>query len=355
LDDPTVAFYRPPALYFNSDSDFLQMMTPTTAKIIEETKENRLSYLASIPIASFDLENDENNTQSSVDKKEKSKLTRKISPNVRFHMPTSTTGRSQSKTMLKKPLLGQDFLHNFPLLRALVEEALASQEQPFELMPNERPQSAVQKRTKSPKQTLVRAKSAIIPRNTSKTIQRTVVTKNDVRYLVDRLSTPKNNKPIEREQTTRQPVRQPKTPVSTKPLVYRTTRAHRLMTELSRARRAGIKPPPANSQKESTSPLSKAKATSPSSLLGKVDVDTLTMEKNSFLRRSLDVIPEHADTIAVSESTTSQDVTLKLNQTLTKASSSTSTFILTEHRENESKSKDLRKDDLNFSITDITD
>ena len=51
--------YQPPALYFNSDSDFLQMMTPVNAtKVIEEAKENRLAYLASIPIESFNDEID---------------------------------------------------------------------------------------------------------------------------------------------------------------------------------------------------------------------------------------------------------------------------------------------------------
>ncbi len=59
LDDLTIASYRPPPLYFNSNCDFLQMITPATTKVVEAARENRLSYLASIPIASFDAQSNE--------------------------------------------------------------------------------------------------------------------------------------------------------------------------------------------------------------------------------------------------------------------------------------------------------
>ncbi|CAF5142937.1 unnamed protein product, partial [Rotaria sp. Silwood1] len=36
LDDPLIASYQPPPLYFNSNSDFLQMMTPVNVKYMDE-------------------------------------------------------------------------------------------------------------------------------------------------------------------------------------------------------------------------------------------------------------------------------------------------------------------------------
>jgi hypothetical protein len=147
LDDPTVTYYRPPALYFNSDSDFLQMMTPATTKVVEEAKENRLSYLASIPIDSFDNESTIENV--------KHQTKRTSISNVRFNLPSSTI-ISQRKIIPKQQILAQDFLHNFPLLRSLVEEALALQQYQSDLpievrqvMSNERPHSAVEQKQKN--------------------------------------------------------------------------------------------------------------------------------------------------------------------------------------------------------------
>jgi hypothetical protein len=220
LDDPTIAFYRPPPLYFNSDSDFLQMITPVTTKVVEEAKENRLAYLASIPIASFDDQlgvkgdDDDNDEQHQPEKTSAS--------NVRFKLPLSrkTTAISQTKLIPKQPpTLAKDFLQNFPLLRSLVEEALALQQHQYDLpMFDERPQSAVQRRQKLIKPSVIRPKSAtnvrsirtksvIVTKNMNNTrrlypplkTNQMIVTKNDVRQLVDRLSKPKFNKRVERE------------------------------------------------------------------------------------------------------------------------------------------------------------
>lgn len=217
LDDSTIAFYRPPPLYFNSDSDFLQMMTPATTRVVEKAKENRLSYLASIPIASFDGSSSEKET--AVVKEQQPKMKRKSVSMIRTDLPsTKTTGVSRTKMMAKQTTLGKDFLHHFPLLRALVEEALALQQHQGELpisMLDKRPHSAVPLRKGTPIRPRsaatarsVRSKSVIMTRNINNTrrlypppskTNPMGVTKVEMRYLVDRLSTPKVNKRVERE------------------------------------------------------------------------------------------------------------------------------------------------------------
>jgi len=196
------------------------MITPATTKIVEEAKENRLSYLASIPIASFD---DQPNVVD--DENEKHQLKRKSTSNVRFNLP-STAVISQTKIIPKQQTLAKDFLHNFPLLRSLVEEALALQQHQYNMpIPvrhvifDERPHSAMQQRQKILKQNLIRpksttnvrsirTKSVIVARNINNTrrlyppppkTNQMIVTKNEVRHLVDRLSKPKFNRRVERE------------------------------------------------------------------------------------------------------------------------------------------------------------
>lgn len=140
------------------------------------------------------------------------------------------------------------------------------------------------------------------------------------------------------------------------------------MIEHSRARRAAFEPQPVPSSKSQTPskketvsssripptpppppPIPNRTTISQSPLLSKVDVDTVTIEKNTIQRPSLQIISDNIDTIIKSPSTTSQDVTLKLNQTLTKTILSTPSSTIPKHEQDE------RKDDLNFSITDITD
>jgi hypothetical protein len=139
------------------------------------------------------------------------------------------------------------------------------------------------------------------------------------------------------------------------------------MAEFSQARRAALEPQTAGSPKSQTPPKkepisnSRIPSSSPqmpspgtasrSSLLNKVDVDTTTGGRSSVQRPSLGIIPENTRATMKSESTTSQDVTLKLNQTLTKTIFSTPTRSIPQYKQE----NDEREDDLNFSITDITD
>ena len=217
LDDLSTASYRPPPLYFNSHSDFLQMMTPATTNYAEEAKENRLSYLASIPIE--EITNDHSSDEDENHLRQQGKA--KSSHNVRFNLPSASTNVPRAKTMPKQQLLANDFLQNFPLLRSLVEEALALQNQqngssiPLpDMIFSDRPRSAAQQGQRKsqpspPRPRSMRTKSVIIARKPTTNSRRLyppppqtrqmVVTKNEVRSLVDRLSKPKFNKRIERE------------------------------------------------------------------------------------------------------------------------------------------------------------
>jgi hypothetical protein len=137
------------------------------------------------------------------------------------------------------------------------------------------------------------------------------------------------------------------------------------MTEFSRARRAARELQTASSPKSQTSSKKETVSNSripPSSpqipntstvshlsLLNKVYIDTTIEEKNSIQRSSLEIIPENTGPTIKSASTTSQDVTLKLNQTFTKTTSSISTVTMPQRNQDNNQ----RKDDLNFSITNI--
>jgi hypothetical protein len=62
------------------------MMTPVNAKYIDEAKENRLSYLASIPIASFNDKIDFDDEDEDRDDEQKQKTKSKSPHNVRFNL-----------------------------------------------------------------------------------------------------------------------------------------------------------------------------------------------------------------------------------------------------------------------------
>jgi hypothetical protein len=246
LDDLSIASYRPPPLYFNSNSEFLRMMTPATTEYIDEAKENRLSYLASIPIASF---NDEIIVDDEDEDNHEKQPGSKSAHTVRFNLPSSSSQSvkvPQTKIIPKQQLLATDFLHNFPLLRSLVEEALALQQHQYDMptpiqriMFDERPRSAQQQGQRKLKQSPMRPKSAtnirsfqtksvIVTRNINNTrrlyppppsTRQNVVTKTEVRDLVDRLSKPKFNKRLERQiafaehvATVQEPVLTPRLP-----------------------------------------------------------------------------------------------------------------------------------------------
>ena len=192
------------------------MMTPTSMTIVEEAKENRLTYLASIPIASFDDSEQQQPTKS------------KSAPSVRFDLsPQPTTART--RIIQKQQIISKDFLQDFPLLRALVQEALTLQKQHHDIptslkhiLFDQRPHSVeqnVQRKLKSiprrptsatiSRSTSIRNKSVIVTRNNNNIHRlypppperRHIVTSDEVRNLVDRLSKPKFNKRIEREIT----------------------------------------------------------------------------------------------------------------------------------------------------------
>ena len=218
LDDPSIASYQPPALYFNSNTEFLQMITPKNAHYLDEAKENRVSYLASIPIASFNDDIDFDDRDEDDGHQLRQSLKSKPTQNVRFNLPSSET-----KVAGKPQPLARDFLSNFPLLRALVEEALTLQEHQSDVSSaigrmifSERPKSAgqQQQRARKPKPIPTRPRSAASVRSLivtrkqdnisrlyppSRDIRQMVVTKHEVRNLVDRLSQPKYNKRFERQ------------------------------------------------------------------------------------------------------------------------------------------------------------
>ena len=252
LDDPSIASYQPPALYFNSNSDFLHMMTPVNANYFEHAKENRVSYLASIPIDGFNDEIDFDDQDEDHKHSPKQPLKSKPGQTVRFKLPSTQTPPpaipSETRVVGKQQVLGQGFLSNFPLLRALVEEALTLQEHQYDvpaplrrLMIGERPRSAGQQEQRKLKPSPPRPKSAatgrssrpksvIVTRNTDKKSRlypppldrrQLVVTKHEVRNLVDRLSKPKFNKRFERQvalaeqittTTTEEPTTSPRLP-----------------------------------------------------------------------------------------------------------------------------------------------
>ena len=187
-DDSSIASYRPPPLYFNSESDFLQMMTPATMRVIDEAKENRLSYLASIPIASFD------------ESQEKDLPKRKIASNVRFHLPSSSANTARGKITSQPQRLTEDFLSSFPLLRSLVEEALALQQHHPSTLPVSVKQTTSRQTSSAREIRALRPKSIIVVRNINTTrrlypsapsARQMIVTKTEVRDLVNRLSKPK--------------------------------------------------------------------------------------------------------------------------------------------------------------------
>jgi hypothetical protein len=140
------------------------------------------------------------------------------------------------------------------------------------------------------------------------------------------------------------------------------------MIEFSRARRAAFQPQATSSpkpqvvtaKKEATPIIRTAPSTpqmfntgtfSQGSLLNKVEIDTTMMGKSAPPLSPIEKTVENLHRTLKSLSTTSQDVTLKMNQTLLKTISSDANLKTPEQRED----NDERNDDLAFSITDITD
>ena len=409
LDDPSMNAYQPPALYFNSHSDFLQMMTPTANQLVDEAKENRLAYLASIPIETYEDDGD-------FDPKQHRKS--KPNQNVRFKIPPSSSIHiSKPSILAKQTKLPADFLNQFPLLRSLVEEALALQQMPgdpamplaqyvFSTRPITTDQKDVRKSKPSPPRTQsvgfirsVRPKSVIHTRGANSKASRLyppptdtrqmVVTQAEVRHLVDRLSKPRFNKRTEREIAAAkqiidvaEPIVTPRLPPKSVPGIrpttkkpppsYGTTRAHRLYAEFARARRVAQENPPPKSPRSQRSPRKESPPnqrqppSSPQllntgtlshfSLLNKVDIDSATIERNSIPQGSGELPLENLTSNMKTSSTTSQDVTLELNRPSSSASSSSSSSSVTPKPTlpDNHPIHDMRDDPEN-SMTNVTD
>ncbi|CAF0743467.1 unnamed protein product [Didymodactylos carnosus] len=367
-DDLTVMAYRPPPLYFNSDSDWLCMKAsiPSSPSSLEKAKENRLTYLASIPIASFD----------------ESKPT-KHPVNVHFDLRRH---EASEKSYSPTSHLPKDFLHNFPLLRSLVQEALAIQQRNIPqkkrlpLPITDRPHSADQqikstKRVKSP-----RIKSArVIVKQTDQTKRlyplpssQSMVSKTEIRALVDRLSKPKFNKRIEKEillikQTpTVEPLKSArlvnnnaqtkKPPRSTANPSYSVTRTMKLRAAHARRQSQIVAPDQTKSKQNASSPNNSTNQqqllnTATLSLLNKVDIDS-TMEKPPQKDEQAPISNIATNT---SSTATSKDGSFKIN---TSTSTTTTTDTLnstTLEKLNLNQQQDRKDDDILFSITDVTD
>lgn len=136
------------------------------------------------------------------------------------------------------------------------------------------------------------------------------------------------------------------------------------MVEFSQARRAGFQPKVTSSPKSqltsksnahlhppSTPPIGTPAPISHESLLTKVDIDTMSAAKNVSQLSSIEKTSEHLNRTLKSVSTESPEGTFKMNQTLLKTISSDINLKTPEQKQENEE----RKDDLAFSITDITD
>jgi len=140
-----------------------------------------------------------------------------------------------------------------------------------------------------------------------------------------------------------------------------------LYTEFARARRAAYESEMATASKSQVSPRKELSSNSriPSlspqllntgtlshfSLLNKVDIDTATIERNSLQQPSSEQIQQNTGPTVKSSSTTSQDVSFELNR----SSSTSSSSSTPEPTRPEHDRPNNERNDLGFSITDVTD
>ena len=108
---------------------------------------------------------------------------------------------------------------------------------------------------------------------------------------------------------------------------------------------------PRQSPRKESAPAARMSSASPVLLLTKVDIDSTAAEKIPTLQPSLDTLPANTISSMKLASTISQDTPMKLNQTIVKTFSSTPEKDLPESNQE----LDEKRQDLNFSITDITD
>ncbi len=140
-----------------------------------------------------------------------------------------------------------------------------------------------------------------------------------------------------------------------------------MYTEFARARRAAYESEVATASKSQVSPRKELSSNSriPSlspqllntgtlshfSLLNKVDIDTATIERNSLQPPSSEQIQQNTGPTVKSSSTTSQDVSFELNR----SSSTSSSSSTPEPTRPEHDRLNNERNDLGFSITDVTD
>lgn len=89
------------------------------------------------------------------------------------------------------------------------------------------------------------------------------------------------------------------------------------------------------------------------SLLNKVDIDSATIDRNSLQQLSSDQIQQNTGPNTKTSSTTSQDVSFELNRASSSSSSSSSTTP--EPTRPEHNPSNNERNELGFSITDVTD
>lgn len=90
------------------------------------------------------------------------------------------------------------------------------------------------------------------------------------------------------------------------------------------------------------------------SLLNKVDIDSATIERNSVTQSSIQP-KQNTGPTTKSSSTTSQDVSFELHRSSSKTSSSSSSSTTPEPTIPALDQPDTGRNDLGFSITDVTD
>ena len=91
------------------------------------------------------------------------------------------------------------------------------------------------------------------------------------------------------------------------------------------------------------------------SLLNKVDIDTVTIERNSVQQSSTEPKQQNTGPGTKSSSTTSQDVSFELHRSSSKTPSSSSSSTTPEPTIPGLDQPDTGRNDLGFSITDVTD
>lgn len=131
-------------------------------------------------------------------------------------------------------------------------------------------------------------------------------------------------------------------------VTYNSNRAHRLLTEFSRSRRSTFHSPDVPRKQTPQSSKHEKRETS---LLGKVDIDTTALEKSPVPGISVETVPITEISSIKLSSTFSIETQVSSRQMIDLPVASTPDQIMIRSSE-EPRDK---HEELNFSITDITD